>query len=97
MPMQESILLYFQEIGTPFLNFFFELATMLGEKNILIAVIAWIFWNSDKKKGFILSYTLLFSLFINALIKISFHRPRPFEMIPEIAGKRIQTATGYDG
>ncbi|MCK5200580.1 MAG: PA-phosphatase, partial [Spirochaetales bacterium] len=62
MPMQESILLYFQEIGTPFLNFFFELATMLGEKNILIAIIAWVFWNIDKKKGFILSYTLLFSL-----------------------------------
>ena len=93
--MQESILLYFQEIGTPVLDFFFELATMLGEKNILIAVIAWVFWNTDKKKGFILSYTLLFSLFLNALIKISFHRPRPFEVIPEIAAKRVHTATGY--
>jgi membrane-associated phospholipid phosphatase len=93
--MQESILLYFQELGNPVLDFIFELITMLGEKNILIGVIAWIYWNMDKKKGFILSYTLLFSLVVNTVLKISFHRQRPFEVIPEIAGKRVQTATGY--
>lgn len=95
MSIQESILLYFQGIGTPFLDFLFEIVTMLGEKNILIAGLAWIFWNIDKKKGFILSYTLLFSIFLNALIKISFHRPRPFEQISEISAKRVHTATGY--
>ena len=93
--MQEQILLYFQNIGSPVLDLFFELITMLGEKNILIAFIAWIFWNIDKKKGFILSFTLLFSLFINVVLKISIHNSRPFEVIPEIVGKRIHTATGY--
>lgn len=93
--MQENVLLYLQNIGSPFLDLFFEFITMLGEKNILIAVIAWIFWNIDKKKGFILSFTLLFSLFINVVLKISIHNSRPFEVIPEIVGKRIHTATGY--
>lgn len=93
--MQESLLLYLQDIASPLLDFFFELITMLGEKDILIAVIAWVFWNADKKKGFLLSFTLLFSLFINTVLKISFHNPRPFEVIPEIVGKRIHTATGY--
>ena len=93
--MQESILLFFQNIANPVLDFFFELITMLGEKNILIAGIAWMFWNVDKKKGFILSFTLLFSLFLNAVLKISIHNSRPFEVIPEILGKRVQTATGY--
>ncbi len=93
--MQESILLFFQNIANPFLDIFFELITMLGEKNILIAGIAWMFWNIDKKKGFILSFTLLFSLFLNAVLKISFHNSRPFEVIPEILGKRVHTATGY--
>jgi len=93
--MQESILLFFQNIANPFLDSFFELITMLGEKNILIAVIVWIFWNIDKKKGFLLSFTLLFSLFLNVVLKVAIHNPRPFEIIPEIVGKRIQTATGY--
>jgi membrane-associated phospholipid phosphatase len=93
--MQESILLYLQNIANPVLDICFESITMLGEKNVLIAVIAWIFWNMDKKKGFILSFTLLFSLFINVVIKISIHNPRPFEVIPELLGKRIHTATGY--
>lgn len=93
--MQESLLLYLQNIANPVLDLFFEFVTMLGEKNILIAVIAWIFWNIDKKKGFILSFTLLFSLLLNSVLKISFHRPRPFEVLPEIAGKRVHTATGY--
>lgn len=93
--MQESILLFFQNIANPFLDFFFEMITMLGEKNILIAGITWMFWNVDKKKGFILSFTLLFSLFLNAVLKISIHNSRPFEVIPEILGKRVQTATGY--
>ena len=93
--MQESILLFFQEIGTPFLDLIFELVTMLGEEIVLIAIMAWMFWNMDKKKGFILSYTLLFSLVLNSVLKISFRRPRPFEQIPEISGKRVHTATGY--
>jgi len=93
--MQESILLFFQNIANPFLDFFFEMITMLGEKNILIAGITWMFWNVDKKKGFILSFTLLFSLFLNTVLKISIHNSRPFEVIPEILGKRVQTATGY--
>ncbi|MDA3940242.1 MAG: phosphatase PAP2 family protein [Spirochaetia bacterium] len=93
--MQESILLFFQNIANPFLDLFFEFITMLGEKNILIAGIAWMFWNVDKKKGFLLSFTLLFSLFLNVVLKISIHNSRPFEVMPEILGKRIHTATGY--
>ena len=93
--MEETILLFFQNIESPVLDCFFELITMLGEKNILIAVIAWMFWNVEKKKGFILSFILLFSLVLNTGIKIAFHRQRPFELIPGIVGKRIQTATGY--
>ena len=93
--MQESILLFFQNTGTPFLDHLFELITMLGEKNVLIVVITWMFWNVNKKKGFILSYTLMFSLLLNSALKISFHRSRPFQTLSKITGKRVETATGY--
>ena len=93
--MQESILLFFQNTETPFLDHLFELITMLGEKNVLIVVITWMFWNVNKKKGFILSYTLMFSLLVNSALKISFHKPRPFQVLSGITGKRVETATGY--
>ena len=93
--MQETILHYFQTISSPFLDYFFAFATMLGEQYVIIAVITWVYWNISKKEGFILTYIFLISTLINSLMKIAFHTKRPFQVIDDIAGKRIHTATGY--
>lgn len=93
--MQEKILFYFQSISNPFFDNLFEIFTMFGEDVIIIAIIAWIYWNVDKYKGFILSFTLIFSLVINNTLKLIFRAPRPFQLLPELKGKRIHTATGY--
>ncbi len=93
--MQEAILHYFQSIGTPFLDKFFSFATMLGEQYVIIAVITWVYWNVSKKQGFILTYLFLISTLVNSLMKIVFHTQRPFQVIDDLAGKRVHTATGY--
>lgn len=93
--MQENILHYFLSISNPFLDGFFSLATMLGEQYVIIAVITWVYWNISKKEGFLLTYIFLISTLVNSLMKVAFHTQRPFQVIDDIAGKRVHTATGY--
>ena len=93
--MQENILKFFLEIATPVLDTIAEAITMLGEQYLFIAVLAFVYWNVSKRKGFILASALVFSQIVNNLIKIIVRAPRPFEKLDYISGKRVETATGY--
>lgn len=93
--MQKQILFFFQLHNSPIGDDLFVLCTIFGEDLVLIALLAWIYWNSCKKKGFILTFTLLFSIILNNLVKIIFRSPRPFEVYQDLKGKRLHTATGY--
>jgi undecaprenyl-diphosphatase len=93
--MQEEILRFFQEISNPLTDKAAELITMLGEQYFFILIISFLFWNISRKEGFKLVSAFIFSAVLNAVIKISFHTPRPFEKLDYITGKRVHTATGY--
>ncbi|MBN1252220.1 MAG: phosphatase PAP2 family protein [Bacteroidales bacterium] len=93
--MQETILQYFQDNATPFLDSFFNYATMLGEQYYIIILITWIYWNVSKKNGFILTFTFIISSIVNGFLKNIFHTERPYQKLDSIEGKRIQTGSGY--
>ncbi|MBN2656349.1 MAG: phosphatase PAP2 family protein [Spirochaetales bacterium] len=93
--MQENILLFFKNAATPFLDQIAELITMLGEQYVFILIISYFYWNISKRKGFKLAVAFLYSSLLNALLKLAFHAPRPFEKLDFIKGKRVETATGY--
>jgi membrane-associated phospholipid phosphatase len=93
--MQETILLFFQNISSPFLDSFANLASAVGEQTFVIAVMLYILWNLDKKKGFTICSTLLFSVMSMGLLKAIVRAPRPFQVLESIDGKRLATATGY--
>lgn len=93
--MQESILLFFKNISSPALDVVAELVTMLGEQYFFIVVISFLFWNISKRSGLKLSAAFIYSALLNAVLKIGFHSPRPFEKLDFIEGKRVHTATGY--
>jgi undecaprenyl-diphosphatase len=61
----------------------------------VIAVIVAILWCFDKKKGFIICSSLLFGVTSMGTLKAIVRAPRPFTVLPSIAGKRLATATGY--
>ncbi|NCB02180.1 MAG: phosphatase PAP2 family protein, partial [Spirochaetia bacterium] len=93
--MQLSIMEFFQSIASPFLDTLMNLLTMLGEETIFIIVVAYFIWNYSKKKGFAIFSALAFVDIAMGVIKALVKAPRPFQVIEEIKGKRVQTATGY--
>ena len=93
--MQETILLFFQNISSPFMDSFANFASAVGEQTFVIAVMLYILWNLDKNKGFTICSTLLFSVMSMGLLKAIVRAPRPFQVLESINGKRLATATGY--
>nr|WP_319776932.1 hypothetical protein [uncultured Sphaerochaeta sp.] len=79
--MQESIMLFFLNIENPVLDFLGNLASLLGEQTFVIAVILYIFWNHDKKKGFGLYSSVLLSVLAMGILKATVKAPRPFQCI----------------
>lgn len=93
--MQEAIMLFFLNIGNPVLDFLANLASIVGEQTFVIAVIIYIYWNHDKKKGFTLFSSILLAVLSMGILKAVVRSPRPFQVLESIDGKRLETATGY--
>lgn len=93
--MQEQILLFFRDIARPWLDQVANIVTMAGEEQFAIIFLSWIYWNISKKHGVLLCYAYLFSVFINNIVKIIVHTPRPFNVLKGVEGKRLETATGF--
>lgn len=75
----------------------FQGVTYLAQELVVIAIICWLFWCSNKK----LAYTLGFSYFLSGLLvqglKITFRIPRPWVLDPDFKAveSAIPGATGY--
>jgi membrane-associated phospholipid phosphatase len=93
--VQTTIILFFHSIATPFLDSIAEFFTFFGEETVFILIIAYILWCGSKRTGFAIYSTLLISLGTMSILKAIFRAPRPFQVLAEIEGKRLATATGY--
>ncbi len=93
--MQIAVMKFFQSLSSPFLDILMNGMTMLGEETIFIIIITFLVWNSSKKRGFAIFSSLAVSLLAMGFIKAIVRAPRPFQVLQEIEGKRLQTATGY--
>ncbi|HZJ87707.1 MAG TPA: phosphatase PAP2 family protein [Sphaerochaeta sp.] len=93
--MQETIMLFFLSIATPLLDTFAHVASTLGEEVFVIAFILFIFYNINKRGGFILFSSTLSSVVAMGTLKAIVRAPRPFQVLPSIQAKRPDTATGY--
>ena len=78
-------------------NLFFQSVTYLAQEILVIVVICWMYWCSNKK----LAYTLGFSYFTSGLLvqglKITFRIPRPWVLNPQFQAveSAVPGATGY--
>ena len=93
--MQIAIMEFFSSISSPALDVIVMALTMLGEETVFILFITYLVWNSSKKRGFAIFSSLALSLIAMGLLKAFIRAPRPFQVLEEIKGKRLETATGY--
>lgn len=88
------IIEFFQSIQNPFLDGLFHGITMLGDNFTFLLLFAIVYWCVDKKLGYLLGMTLLFTSSVNSAVKEYFKAPRPFETLDiHTIGKG--TAGGY--
>ena len=89
-------MLFFQSVRSDFLDVLMNTISLFGEILIPLAVITIIYWCIDKKKGFVITLSILTALMTTQIVKSIVRYPRPFQAYPElILGDRISTATGY--
>lgn len=93
---QLPLMLFLQNLRTPFMTKIVEFVTSFGEQTIVIGVLVILFWCVDKKKGYFVATAVLLSTVTMQFLKAVFRVPRPFMEYPDlIIGERQQTATGY--
>lgn len=93
--MQLAIMEFFQKLSSATLDIVVEFMTMLGEETVFIIAVAIFLWLVSKRRGFVIFSTLFTSLIGMSVLKAVIKAPRPFQVIEEIKGKRVATATGY--
>ncbi|MBK5200375.1 MAG: phosphatase PAP2 family protein [Spirochaetaceae bacterium] len=93
--MQKEMLMFFTSISNPILDSIANLASFFGEEAIIIIILGWILYGIDKKKGFAICGSILSATIAMGIIKAIVRAPRPFQVLTEIKGKRLSTATGY--
>ena len=64
--------------ANPPFTIFMRLITLLGSAGIYIAVVCFLYWCVDEKKGLHLGLMMLISLWINLSLKLALDQPRPF-------------------
>ena len=95
MDIQHQILLFLSGTHTGFQNHLVQFLTMFGEEVFLVAIAVFIYWNINKKNGFVICMSLMSSVAVTGIAKAIVRYPRPWHVIEGIDVIRKHTATGY--
>lgn len=94
MEIQLIILQFFESIRSEILTLIMTIITMMAEGLFIVGILAGLYWCIDKKVATKLSWSVLFSLVGNGVIKNLVRMPRPFQ-VEDITPLRPETATSY--
>ena len=95
MEIQKQILLFFSGTHTEFQNGLVQFLTMFGEEVLLVAIAMFIYWNINKRSGYVVCMSLMSALTVTGIAKAIVRFPRPWHVIEELDVVRKHTATGY--
>jgi glycerophosphoryl diester phosphodiesterase len=69
-----------QALRNPVLDFCMLSLSILGSRLIFMVVLPFVYWVVDRRKGWMLAVTFLFSMQINSVVKVVTDVPRPYEV-----------------
>ena len=95
MEFQKQILLFLAGTHSGFQNNLAQFLTMFGEEILLVAIAVFIYWNINKKNGFVICMSLMSALSVTGIAKSIVRFPRPWHIIQDLDVIRMHTATGY--
>ncbi len=95
MGFELDLIHFLQSLRNTFLDFFFELTTMLGEEIVLIVILGYVYWCYDKLVGEKMGIILFISLGINNFLKVLVHRQRPYLVDSTVENLRPETSQGF--
>ena len=92
-----DILIFFQQIQNPILDFIFENFTHLVNEIVMVGIISVIYWCYSKKTAQLIAFSLFASGIVVQITKIICRVPRPWILDNRIQPKTeiLETATGY--
>jgi len=92
-----DILIFFQQIQNPILDFLFENFTHLVNEIVMVGIISIIYWCYSKKTAQLIAFSLFASGIVVQITKIICRVPRPWVLDNRIQPKPeiLETATGY--
>ena len=79
-----NFLHFLEQFRTPWLTSFFSAVTALGEEAIFIAIFLILLWCCERKYANRLFCVFFSGLFVNQVLKLIFHVPRPWELDPTL-------------
>ena len=98
---QVDLLHWIETLRHPVLDQLFLLLTRLGEEEIVIIFLAWLYWNWNKLMTVKATYAFSLVLLLNIGLKDLFDVPRPFDYDPtlttahEIYHEEVEAGLGY--
>lgn len=90
-----EIIRFIRQFSNPALDWFMRIITQFGDVYFYLAIGIIFYWILDKKFGFKLMVTFLFSMTINGLIKTIVKRPRPFHKDSSLLLHDFDITDGY--
>lgn len=86
---------YFQQISNPFLDSFFLLISNLTNEYLYVAIVAFVYFFINKRKGLKLGFVICSNMMLNCFLKNIFAVDRPYVTDKRLKNKDAETGYGY--
>lgn len=92
-----DVLRFLAAYRSPVLDTIFQSATWIAQETLVVIIICWFYWCTNKKLAHILGFTYFLSGLLVQTLKITFRIPRPWVLDPDFKAveSAIGGATGY--